>query len=306
LSKTHNNLVHNLDRLFRGQHTLSTQLLDEVEEILIAADLGMSTTQIIVDDIQQQLSRKQLKDYFSVKEAIQTNLLQILADNQGGLNLNIAKPLVIMMLGVNGVGKTTTIGKLAHHYVKQGQKVILAAADTFRAAAVEQLKIWGQRVNAEVIGYQSGADPSAVVFDAVCAAQTRSVDLLLIDTAGRMHTKKNLMEELKKMKRVIARCMPGAPHETLLVLDASTGQNAIAQARQFNQDLGLTGFVISKLDGTAKGGVVFSIIKELGLPVKLIGFGEGLEDLQDFDPSAFVNALFDEEKDEKRDARIKG
>jgi fused signal recognition particle receptor len=299
LSKTHKHLFQNLDKVFLGQKIISPQLLEEVEELLISTDLGVNTTQQIIDHIQEQLSRKQLKDYASVKAAIRDKLLQILGDNKGGLSLEAASPLVIMMLGVNGVGKTTTIGKLAYRYRQQGKKVMLVAADTFRAAAIEQLQIWGQRVGVEVMGHQTGADPSAVVYDSLAAAQARDMDLLIIDTAGRMHTKKNLMEELKKMKRVAGKCMPGAPHETLLVLDSATGQNAIAQARQFHQDLELSGLVLTKLDGTAKGGVVIGITSELGLPIKLIGVGEDLEDLQDFDSSEFVNALFEEEYDEQ-------
>jgi fused signal recognition particle receptor len=204
-----------------------------------------------------------------------------------------------MVLGVNGGGKTTTIGKLAYRYQKQGLKVLLAAADTFRAAASEQLEIWGQRAGADVIGYQQGADPSAVVYDAVQAAKARGMDLLIIDTAGRLHTKKNLMEELKKMKRVVGRCLPGAPHEMLLVLDATTGQNAVAQVRKFHQDLELTGLVLTKLDGTAKGGVAVGITSELDLPIKLIGVGEGMDDLQDFEAQEFVSALFEGEDNEE-------
>jgi fused signal recognition particle receptor len=299
LGKTHRQLVHNLERLFRGQRVLSPQILEEVEEILISSDLGVNTTQLIIDDIQQQLGRQQLRDYESVKRAIQDRLLQVLDSDGGGLSLGATSPLVIMVLGVNGVGKTTTIGKLAHRYQRQGRKVLLAAADTFRAAAVEQLQVWGQRVGVGVIGHQPGSDPSAVAYDALAAAQARNMDLLIIDTAGRLHTKKNLMEELKKMKRVLGRCMPGAPHETLLVVDAATGQNAVAQARQFHQELELTGLVLTKLDGTAKGGVVVGIVNELGLPVKLIGVGEGLEDLQDFDAREFVSALFYGEDNEE-------
>ncbi len=298
LSKTRHSFVHNLERIVRGQRAITPEILDEIEELLISADLGVNTSQTVIDYIQQELKRRELKDYLSIKNGIQERLLQIIGTNHNGLNLT-ATTAVIMVLGVNGGGKTTTIGKLAYRYQKQGKKVVLAAADTFRAAAVEQLKIWGQRSGAGVIGYQTGADPSAVVYDAATAAKARGADILIIDTAGRLHTKKNLMEELKKMKRVVGRCIPGAPHETLLVLDATTGQNAIIQARQFHQDLELSGLVLTKLDGTAKGGVAIGIVAELGLPIKLIGVGEGLDDLQDFDAQEFVSALFYGEDNEK-------
>ncbi len=296
LSKTHRNLVHNLERIVRGKREITPEILDEIEELLISADLGMSTSQTVIDYIKQELKYRELKDYLSIKNGIQERLLQILGTNHNGLNLTAA-PAVIMVLGVNGGGKTTTIGKLAYRYQKQGKKVLLAAADTFRAAAVEQLKVWGQRSGAGVIGYQTGADPAAVVYDAAAAAKARGADILIIDTAGRLHTKKNLMEELKKMKRVVGRCIPGAPHETLLVLDATTGQNAIIQARQFHQDLELSGLVLTKLDGTAKGGVAIAIVNELDLPIKLIGVGEGLDDLQDFEAQEFISALFEGEDD---------
>lgn len=299
LGKTHRNLIHNLDNLFRGKRVITPEILDEVEEILISSDLGVNTTQLIIEHIKQQLKRRELKDYDSVKGAICQRLLQVLDSGPNGLRLDVAPPAVIMVLGVNGGGKTTTIGKLAYRYQKQGKKVLLAAADTFRAAASEQLEIWGRRAGVDVIGYQQGADPSAVVYDAASAAKARGMDLLIIDTAGRLHTQKNLMEELKKMKRVVSRCLPGAPHEILLVLDATTGQNAVVQARQFHQDLELTGLVLTKLDGTAKGGVAVGIVSEMGLPIKLIGVGEDMEDLQDFKAQEFVSALFEGEDNEE-------
>jgi fused signal recognition particle receptor len=218
----------------------------------------------------------------------------ILQTNGYALNRPDQGPYVIMVVGVNGVGKTTTIGKLAWRYVQQGEQVLLAAGDTFRAAATEQLEIWGGRVGADVVKHKSGADPSAVVFDALKAAQSRGAQIVIADTAGRLHTKINLMEELKKMKRVMTKVIPGAPHEILLVLDATTGQNALSQAKTFHEAIGVTGIVLTKLDGTAKGGIVTAIVGELGLPVKLIGIGEGMEDLRDFEPEEFVGALFDE------------
>ncbi len=299
LSKTHRNFIHKLEKLFRRHKSITPELLEEVEELLISADLGMNTTRQVVSAIERRLKRKQLKDYDSIKCAIQEKLEQILTQKCQDIAEQEISPSVILMLGVNGVGKTTTIGKMAYRYKKEGKRVMLAAADTFRAAACEQLQIWGKRVGIDVIGYQkNGADPSAVVYDAVSAAIARKIDVLLIDTAGRLHTKKNLMQELKKMKRVAAGCLSGAPHETLLVLDATTGQNAVAQANKFHQDIELTGLIITKLDGTAKGGVAVAIVNDLDLPVKMIGVGEDIEDLQDFNAGDFVSALFEGEEND--------
>jgi fused signal recognition particle receptor len=263
-------------------------LLEELEEILITADLGLPTTRQLLDAFPPRITEPE-----ELLHLLKRQLTDILSTPQRSVPEGC--PHVALILGVNGVGKTTTIGKLAFRANRHGKRVLLAAADTFRAAAIEQLQIWGQRAGAEVVAHQQGGDPAAVVFDALQAAQAREVDLLLIDTAGRLHTKKNLMEELKKIHRVVAKNIPGAPHETLLMLDATTGLNAADQAREFHQAIGITGFIITKLDGTAKGGSVVGIVAELQIPVRYVGLGEGIEDLEPFSPSAFAAALFTRE-----------
>ena len=291
LSKTHEGFVGSLDRLFSGKKKIDQDLIDELEELLITADLGVRTTSRLLDGIQRGAESRDFQSPGKIKEFLQEEILEILRAGERPVRMD-QKPFVFMVVGVNGVGKTSTIGKLAHHYRDGTKSVLFAAADTFRAAAVEQLEIWAHRVRAEVIKHQSGSDPSAVAYDAIHAARARSVDLLLIDTAGRLHTKVNLMEELKKIKRIVKREMPGAPHEVLLILDATTGQNALSQARLFHEALEITGITLTKLDGTAKGGIIVGICHELGIPIHYVGVGEGLDDLQPFNAEQFVHALF--------------
>ncbi len=294
LSKTRGSLAGRLDRLFLGRKEITQELLDDLEEILFTSDIGVATTQGLIDSVQDAVSRKALRDPAMVKDALKEQMLSYLHVPPIDHPLPAAgEPHVVMVIGVNGVGKTTTIGKAAHRFKSEGKKVMLVAADTFRAAAVEQLVIWGERVGADVIRQKSGSDPSAVVFDALSAAVSRKVDMVLIDTAGRLHTQKNLMEELQKIRRVAGKKLPGAPHEVWLVLDATTGQNAISQAQIFNEALGVTGIVLTKLDGTAKGGIVIGISKQLGIPIKFIGIGEKLDDLRPFNAEQFVQAVFE-------------
>jgi fused signal recognition particle receptor len=289
LAKTRKNLGDRIGSLVLGEK-IDDSFLEELEEALIASDVGMKTASLVLADLKERFKRNELSTPVQVRERLKQVLFEILAERPASLSLTGA-PSVILVVGVNGTGKTTTIGKLAHRLKGEGKKVMLAAADTFRAAAAEQLMVWGERNGVPVVKHKEGADPSAVVFDALAAAKARGMDVLIVDTAGRLHTKSNLMEELKKVQRILAREMPGAPHETLFVLDASTGQNAFAQAKTFHQEIGVTGIVLTKLDGTPRGGIVFAINKELGLPVKFIGIGEGIEDLKDFDPREFVEAL---------------
>ncbi len=294
LSKTRSSLAGRLDRLVFGKKDIDEDLLDELEEILFTSDLGVAATQEIIDRVKDKVARKELNDAGKLKTSLKQEILSFLmAPEVHRSEPGPGEPRVIMVVGVNGVGKTTTIGKAAHHFKDEGKTVMLAAADTFRAAAVEQLVIWGERTGCEVIRQREGADPSAVAFDAVSAAVGRNVDVVLIDTAGRLHTRSNLMEELQKTRRVVGRKLPGAPHEIWLVLDATTGQNAVSQARIFNESLGISSIVLTKLDGTAKGGVVVGICRELGLPIRYIGIGEKVDDLRPFDPEAFVDAVFD-------------
>jgi fused signal recognition particle receptor len=257
---------------------------------LIASDVGAQTTATVLSDLKERFKRHELSTSEQVKERLRQVLIEILSSRPSLFALT-ASPAVVLVVGVNGTGKTTTIGKLAHRLEGQGKKVMLAAADTFRAAASEQLSIWGERAGIPVVKHKEGADPGAVVFDALAAAKARAIDVLIVDTAGRLHTKSNLMEELKKVRRIIARELPGAPHETLLVLDASTGQNALVQARMFHEAIGVSGIVLTKLDGTPRGGIVFAISRELPIPVKFVGIGEGIDDLRAFDPKEFVEAL---------------
>ena len=288
LARTREAVQEGLDRVFKGQE-LEPATIEDLEETLIQADLGVETTEAFVEAVRDQARRGRLTGG-DVREALAAHLRTALKGGSAPLALD-ARPAVLLVLGVNGSGKTTTCGKLAGQLKASGHQVLLAAADTFRAAAIEQLERWGDRVGVPVVKQGPGADPSAVAFDAVKAAQARRVDVLIVDTAGRLHTKTNLMTELEKVKRVVGRQLPGAPNETLLVLDATTGQNGIAQARLFHEALTLTGLVLTKLDGTAKGGIVVRIVRELGLPIKLVGTGERPEDLAPFDADAFVTAL---------------
>jgi fused signal recognition particle receptor len=295
LTKTRQGLLRRIDRVLGGRRSIDAELFDELEEVLISGDLGVQTTMRIMQELQQAVKEHRLRDPQDIRTHLKQSLLDILTVGSGDLHVDVANPpAVILMVGVNGVGKTTTIAKLAYQLQHQGKKCLLAAGDTFRAAAIEQLQEWADRVGVEVIKHGAGADPAAVVYDAIHAARARRIEVVIVDTAGRLHTKVNLMEECKKIRRVIAREHEGAPHEVLLVLDATIGQNAVAQAKQFHEALGLTGLVMTKLDGTAKGGVVVSIVNELQLPVKLIGVGEKLPDLQPFDAAAFTEALFDD------------
>jgi fused signal recognition particle receptor len=294
LTKTREGWAQKLENLFQ-ERAWDEQSLAELEEILLSADLGVKATQRLADSANLYVRGKSVPELFSFLQREIVHILKEVPGNQTAPPLTQPPkvPWVVLFLGVNGVGKTTTIGKMAAQYRQQGKKVLLVAADTFRAAAVEQLEIWGQRAGAEVIKHQAGSDPSAVVFDGLHAAKSRGADVVLIDTAGRLHTKVHLVEELKKIRRVIAREEPGAPHETLLVLDAITGQNGLQQARVFKESMDLTGIVLTKLDGTAKGGVVVAIQEELRIPVQYVGVGEHVEDLQHFDPDTFVQALFE-------------
>jgi fused signal recognition particle receptor len=292
LRKTHEGLVGRIDALLLGKKKIDADTLEELEEILITADIGVATTVELVRSLEQRLNRNELQDGEALKKALREEVLARLVRNSAPLDTGAASPFVIMVIGVNGVGKTTTIGKLASKFGAEGKKVLLAAGDTFRAAAVEQLEIWGQRTGVEVVRHKHGADPAAVVFDGCKAAIARKADILIVDTAGRLHTKINLMEELKKIRRVMGREVPGAPHETLLVLDAATGQNAISQAKLFKEAADVTGIALTKLDGTAKGGIVVAVSSEFDIPVRYIGVGEGVDDLREFDPEQFVQALF--------------
>ena len=293
LSKTRHQLGDGLSRLLLGKKEIDAALLEELETILLAADLGVDTTKDVLHQLSDDLARQQLADGDAVFSALKSRLQAILAIDQEPLVLSRdALPLVILMVGVNGAGKTTTIGKLAKHYQHLGKTVMLAAGDTFRAAAVEQLQVWGARNQIAVIAQHTGADSASVIFDALQAAKARGVDVLIADTAGRLHTQHNLMDELKKIKRVLHKIDPCAPHETMLVLDAGIGQNALNQARQFNEAIGVTGITMTKLDGTAKGGILFAIAHELRVPFRYLGLGEGIDDLRPFDAAQFVDAIF--------------
>ncbi|MCM0082671.1 signal recognition particle-docking protein FtsY [Geomonas sp. Red32] len=293
LSKTHESIVGRVDALLLGKKQIDTDTLEELEEILITADLGVKTTVDLVRTLEQRLKRNELSDGAALKKALKDEIQLRLEAHAAPLVVEGKKPFVIMVIGVNGVGKTTTIGKLAARYTGEGKKVLLAAADTFRAAAADQLELWATRVGADIVKHKEGADPSAVVFDGCKAAVARGSDVLIIDTAGRMHTKVNLMEEMKKIRRVLTREISDAPHETLLVLDAATGQNALSQAKLFKEAADVTGVVLTKLDGSAKGGIVVAVSHEYALPVRFIGVGESVEDLREFDPVQFVEALFE-------------
>jgi fused signal recognition particle receptor len=289
LAKTRKNLADKIGTLVLGEKIDET-FLDELEEALIASDVGVETASLVLKDLKERFKRNELSTPAEVKERLKQILIEILSARSSAFSLT-GVPAVVLVIGVNGTGKTTTIGKLAYQLHEEGKKVMLAAGDTFRAAASEQLSIWGERVGIPVIKHKEGADPGAVVFDAVSAAKARAIDVLIVDTAGRLHTKSNLMEELKKVRRILSRELPGAPQETLLVLDGNTGQNALVQAKMFNEAVGVTGIVLTKLDGTSKGGIVFAINKELAIPVKFVGIGEAVEDLRRFNPKEFVDAL---------------
>ena len=276
--------------VFSGFFSVDEDFFDELEESLILADMGMDTTMEAVETLRDRVKERKLKDPEEVKGCLREILVEMLDVGDTALSLE-GKPAVLLMIGVNGVGKTTTIGKLAHLLKGEGNRVLLAAGDTFRAAAADQLSIWADRAKAEIVRHEEGSDPAAVVFDAMNAARARKVDVVLVDTAGRLHNKQNLMNELSKMSRVIDRESPDSSKEVLLVLDATTGQNGLIQAKQFAQSAGITGIVLTKLDGTAKGGIVLAIARELGVPVKFVGLGEGIDDLQPFDAQAFAQAL---------------
>jgi fused signal recognition particle receptor len=292
LQKTRQTLVGQIDRLVLGKKEIDEQVLEELEEVLITSDLGVDTTQKLVASLEEKLHRRELTHADRLLIHLKDEIHRFLKVEAPALDVSTHTPFVIMAIGVNGVGKTTTLAKMAFQYQKVGLRPMLVAADTFRAAAIEQLTHWAERVGADLIKQSSGADPAAVVYDAMVAAQAREVDVVLIDTAGRLHTKVNLMEELKKVKRVISSQMDTAPHEILLILDATTGQNALSQARFFHQELAVSGLALTKLDGTAKGGIVVGVCQEFQIPIRFIGLGEGLDDLKEFDPEQFVEALF--------------
>lgn len=295
LSKTSASIGEGMASLFLGKKAIDDDLLDELETRLLTADVGVEATTAIMQNLARRVSRKELADSGALYKALQEELASLLKPVEQPLVIDSSKqPFVILVVGVNGVGKTTTIGKLAKKLQLEGKKVMLAAGDTFRAAAVEQLQIWGERNKIAVIAQHTGADSASVIFDAVQAAKARGIDVLIADTAGRLHTKDNLMEELKKVRRVMGKLDESAPHEVLLVLDAGTGQNAINQTKQFNQSVELTGLALTKLDGTAKGGVIFALAKQFGTPIRYIGVGEGIDDLRTFEADAFVDALFAE------------
>jgi fused signal recognition particle receptor len=308
VSKTKAALSETVDTIFLGERKIDPALLKQLENALLSADLGVRTTKEILDSVREKLDRNALADASQLKREIKSHIVRILAASAAsvggpaaagplagpaGASPNGTGPRVIFVVGVNGAGKTTSIGKLANRLRKDNFSVILCAADTFRAAAVEQLEIWATRNGIDVIKQKSGADPAAVVYDAVAAAKARSTDALIVDTAGRLHTKSNLMAELEKMKRTAAKVIPGAPHDVLLVLDATTGQNGLAQAREFTSTVRVTGIILTKLDGTAKGGIVVAIARELGLPIRFVGTGEQINDLVPFDAETYVNSLFD-------------
>ncbi|HEA26656.1 MAG TPA: signal recognition particle-docking protein FtsY, partial [Ectothiorhodospiraceae bacterium] len=300
LSRTHNILSTDIRDLVKLKREIDDDLLEEIEEQLLVADLGVEATRHIIADLTRRVSRQQLSDGDALLEAMHDDMLQLIEPVSQPLEIDSShSPFVILVVGINGAGKTTTIGKLAKRFQNEGKKVMLAAGDTFRAAAVEQLQVWGERNQIPVIAQHSGADSASVIFDAVSAAKARNIDVLIADTAGRLHTQSNLMEELKKVHRVIGKVDESAPHEVLLVLDAGTGQNAVTQAEQFHAAVGVSGIALTKLDGTAKGGIIFAIAKRLNLPIRFIGIGEGIDDLRDFNARDFIKALFDADDNDK-------
>ena len=297
LSRTRHGLTDGLSDLVLGSKSIDDNLLEEVETQLLVADIGMDATRDIIDNLTEQVALGQLKDADALMASLQTRMQAILAPGSHPLEIpDETRPFVILMVGINGAGKTTTIGKLAHRFQQQGKKVMLAAGDTFRAAAVEQLQTWGERNDVPVIAQKQGADSASVIFDALESARARDIDILIADTAGRLHTQSNLMEELKKIKRVMAKLDAAAPHEIMLVVDAGTGQNALNQASEFNEAVGLSGITLTKLDGTAKGGIIFAIVKKLQLPIRFIGVGEGIDNLREFNAEEFVAALFEKDQ----------
>jgi len=293
IQKTRSGLVDRLEDVLAGRKEIDADLLEELEYTLITADLGVETVQAILEGIRQRVDRKQSGDAEQIRGLIREQLLDVLRASETPLHVIRTPPAVVMLVGINGSGKTTTVGKLAHRFLGEGRKVLLCAADTFRAAAIEQLEVWAQRAGVDMIRQKTGADPSAVVFDALQAAKARGVDYVIIDTAGRLHTKENLMSELEKMRRTCQRVIPGSPHEVWLVMDATTGQNGLEQARKFTESAGVTGILLTKLDGTAKGGVVVAIARRLNVPIRFIGVGEKIDDLLPFESERFVESLFD-------------
>ncbi|ERT62032.1 MULTISPECIES: signal recognition particle-docking protein FtsY [Megasphaera] len=293
LEKTKHSLISNIETVVRGYAKIDEEMYDDLEAVMLTGDIGVETTEYLLGKIREGVRSKEIRDGKDVVPYLEKAIVALLAENEAPLPDTTGTTNVIFIVGVNGVGKTTTIGKLASYYMQQGKSVMVAAGDTFRAAASEQLTIWAQRAGVPIIKHQEGADAAAVVFDATASAKARKIDVLLVDTAGRLHTKSNLMEELRKMARVASKNIDGAPQETLLVLDATTGQNAVSQAKLFGDVVPLTGVVLTKLDGTAKGGVILSVKRELGVPVRWIGVGEGVDDLRPFDPVQFADALFD-------------
>ncbi|MCP4212989.1 MAG: signal recognition particle-docking protein FtsY, partial [Halieaceae bacterium] len=296
LGKTSDNLLQGAGTLFLGRKEIDDDLFEELESALLMADVGVDATMGIIERLTNRVSRKELTQPESLRGALREELLDLLRPCESPLEASGHTPFVILMVGVNGVGKTTTIGKLAKHYMTDGKSVMLAAGDTFRAAAVEQLEVWGERNGVPVVAQHTGADSASVIFDALEAARARNIDVLIADTAGRLHNKDNLMEELEKVVRVMGKLDAGAPHEVMLVLDAGTGQNALAQAENFQQWVGVSGITLTKLDGTAKGGIIFAIAKKLSLPIRYIGVGEAVDDLRPFEAEAFIDALFAEDK----------
>lgn len=295
LKRTRDNLFSGMSNLFLGKKVIDQNLLEEIETHLLSSDVGVEATKQIIDDLTKHLQRKELNDIETLFKVLNKRLVDILKPCVKPLIItNDVKPFVILVVGVNGSGKTTTIGKLAKKLQQEGKKVMLAAGDTFRAAAIEQLQVWGERNNIPVIAQQHGADSAAVVFDAMQAARARGFDVLIADTAGRLHTQENLMEELKKVKRILGKLDPTAPHEVMLVLDAGIGQNALVQARQFKEAVAVSGITLTKLDGTAKGGIIFAMAKSLAIPIRFIGVGESIDDLRQFSAEEFVEALFND------------
>jgi fused signal recognition particle receptor len=293
LSKTRDKIVNSITETITGKAVIDEKTLDQIEEILLSSDIGFDTTEKIIESVKKNLKSEKDKSGDKIIDLIKEGLIDVLSiSNSNGSDFFSKKPFIILIVGVNGVGKTTTIGKLANNYKKIGKKVIVGAADTFRAAANEQLEIWSKRAKVDIIQSEKGSDPSSVVFETIKKSINENYDIVLIDTAGRLHNKTNLMNELDKIKRVIQKLLPDAPHETLLILDGNTGQNAILQTEEFSKVTNISGLVITKLDGTAKGGVVFQIVAKQKIPVKFIGVGEGIDDLQEFDPPAFVKAIF--------------
>lgn len=299
LTKTRTGLTGGLGNLFLGKKQIDDDLFEDLEMLLLSADVGIEATQRIIDSLTQRVARKQLSDPQALTAALQEEMLSILEPNQQPLTIHDGEgPFVILVVGVNGMGKTTTIGKLAKRLQAEGKSVMLAAGDTFRAAAIEQLQEWGKRNDIDVVAQHTGADSASVIYDAFEKARARKVDVLLADTAGRLHTQTNLMNELSKIERVIKKIDPNAPHEVMLVLDAGTGQNALAQAKNFNKATPLSGITLTKLDGTAKGGIIFAIANQFSLPIRFIGIGEGIDDLHEFNALEFTNALFEKSNDD--------